>query len=255
MRGLELDLDAAHLAAIEGDGEAHAGVQQQVVIGVVADIAMEVAGIEAGDASDGLGESRFVVVGAGSVQRQVEAVVVQGDHLRSGRNQEVFPRRCAEYAVVGRVQHQTRAGQAVRDAEPRAEGMLVNQQAVMVEAQAGAEGQAAEPDQILRIGGLLAVLGASVEPQRGRGIGIENAGAVHVVGDDVVAELLAQRCEVAFRADFPVVAAVVAGEAGVEVGFAEAAVLRGGNRGGQRVRPQVGAHIPEHAAHGAEQRG
>src|SRR5207245_153849 len=109
--------------------------------------------------------------------------------------------------------------------ETGTEGGLVDQQTVMIEAQSGADGDAAEPYQVLHIGRLFAVGCMAAELERGRRIAVEDAHAVQPEGDNAVGEGLAHLSEVEIGAGLPFVPSAMAGEAGGEPAFTEAAIL------------------------------
>src|SRR5438552_2005124 len=99
------------------------------------------------------------------------------------------------------------------------------------------------------------VLVAAAKLERGRGIAVENAHAVHPVRNDLVSELLANGREVGVAANLPLVTAAAPGKVCVHVGFAETAILMRGDGRRERVRPKPRVYIAKHPAHRAQQRG
>ena len=94
------------------------------------------------------------------------------------------------------------AGDVVADAEARADGVLIDEELVVIPAKAGADGPFAETDFVLDEGGLLEVGLVAGEGVGLRRVGIELGG----VGDEVV-EALVEKGGVGLDADFDFVAA------------------------------------------------
>ncbi len=112
------------------------------------------------------------------------------------------------------------AGDEIADAEARADGVLIDEQLVVIPAEAGAYREFAETDLILDEGGLFEVGLVAGEGVGLRRVGIEVVG----VGDEAV-ELFVEECVVGLDADFDFVAAFVDGDGAFEIALAEIVVL------------------------------
>src|SRR5215468_1185168 len=110
-------------------------------------------------------------------------------------------------------------------AKPRAHGVLLHDQFVMIPAQSGAECEIAFADQVLDESRLLAVLPAIGKPERGRRVAIEDAQGSDAVRGNAVREALVNRAENGVRAGLPLVRAGVAGKGCPRVGLPKAAIL------------------------------
>src|SRR6266849_9520059 len=96
---------------------------------------------------------------------------------------------------------------------------------IVIETQTSAQREISHPDQVLRVGGLLAVLRVVLKVKYWRRVPVEEARLANAVGDDVVVELLAYRRKGCLAAGFPFMAPQVARQAAVEITFAKSAVL------------------------------
>src|SRR5207248_827776 len=98
---------------------------------------------------------------------------------------------------------------------------FIHQQTIAIETQPGADRDVAEPDQILGVGGLFAVLRTAVEPIQWRRVTIEDADTIQSIGNNVVAKRFTQTGETRFPTRFPLVPPPVSGQAAVHICLAK----------------------------------
>jgi len=125
------------------------------------------------------------------------------------------------------MQDEIETWKVVGQSQTRADRVLIHQQLIVVPAETCADGPFAQADLILDEGRLLKVGLATHEGEGRRRIRIELA----EIRDDVV-EALVQKCGVRFHAGFPLVAAVMDGNAAFEVALAKIIVLEGDHGSG-----------------------
>jgi len=106
-------------------------------------------------------------------------------------------------------------------------GILVDEQLIVVPAEAGVYGPIAEVDKILDEGGLLEVGTAAGECEGCRRAGVEGRERIVGIGSDGVAEVLVEKDVVGFDSSFPLLMAAMHGDGGVEIAFFEVVVLEG----------------------------
>src|SRR5690348_4381562 len=101
---------------------------------------------------------------------------------------------------------------------------------IVIEAQPKAEVQIPHVHHVLRVCCLLATARVPATAVGRRQIRIEHRNCIYVVGNDVVAELLAYGSVASMRSCFPLMPTRMARQTGVPVSFAILAILRGSNR-------------------------
>src|SRR5580693_9409041 len=95
----------------ESYGKADGGAEDLIVIGVIVDVAAEVAGVEAKLAAKRLAGSKFEVVAARRFDGQAQDVGIEGDDLLRTGQENVLERRGLKNAVVGSVHDQVGRGE------------------------------------------------------------------------------------------------------------------------------------------------
>ena len=123
------------------------------------------------------------------------------------------------------MENDVEARDVVADTEARADGILIEQQLVVIPAKAGADGPFTKSNLILDESGLLKIRFVSSEIVCLGRVGIELSG----IGDEVV-EALVKEGGIGFDADLDVVAALVNGDGAFEIAFAEVVVLERDDR-------------------------
>ena len=136
----DFGLGAVDVGFAEGDGEADGGAEDLIIVGVIVDVAAEVVDVEAKLAEETLCDADFVVVAVRGLDRQAQDVGSSETTCWRAGNQNVFERWRLENAVVGGVDDEVGWRKITRDREARADGVLIDQQLIVVPAEAGADG-------------------------------------------------------------------------------------------------------------------
>ena len=170
-----------------------------IVVGVVGDVAPVDVDVEAHALSEGLAKAAFVVISAGRLDGKAEKVIAERFNLRRAGDEDVLEGWSLKDAVVGGVQHQVERWQKTADGDAGAEGVLIEEELIVVPAEAGADRPFAEADHIFDEGGLLKVGPLIREGQSRRGVAIE----LRRVGDVVVEVFMKEGC-VGFDSDFEI---------------------------------------------------
>src|SRR5262252_3477065 len=95
-RNAQLEFGAPDLRAIEGDGKADAGIQEQVVVSKIVHPPRVVRQVESGNREQPLRETSFEEMTEGWPDRQPHHIVVEALERRGTGEQQVFNRRCLE---------------------------------------------------------------------------------------------------------------------------------------------------------------
>ena len=172
----EFSFGAVDVGLVEGDWEADRGAEELIVVGEIVDAAAVAVDVELELAEEAFAESDFVVVAVRGFYGQAQDLVTEGDDRRRAGDQEIFVGRSLEDAVVGGVENHVELGDEIADAEARADGVLIDEQLVMIPAEAGAYREFAETDLILDKAGLF-----EVGLVAGEGVGLRRVG-IEVVG-------------------------------------------------------------------------
>jgi hypothetical protein len=154
--------------------------------------------------------------------------------LRGVREEDVLEGWGLEDAVPGKMQDEVAGGEVAGQGEARADGLLVDQELVVIPAEAGAKGPMVEVDEVLDPRGLIYLGALAGEGKSGRSAGIE----LGWVGDGVI-EVFVEEGIVGFDAKLPLVAVAVGGELRIRVAFSKMIVLGDFDRRGLRVGVEV----------------
>src|ERR1700689_4747190 len=141
----------------------------------------------------------------------------------------------------------------MRDGKPRTDSALIEQQLVMVPAQAGINGPVAVMNEVFNKGCLFEVRTSADESQGGRGIAAERVTRArnwirNLTGGNDVAVVFVQKEIVEFEAGFPFVMAVVYRDRSIEVPLVEVVVLEYGDGPRKRIGIEVVRVAANHAA-------
>ena len=230
---------------LEGDGEADGCVLNLIVVGVVRHQTPKIVGIQLYLSAKGLGQAGFVVIPFGGFNQPLDVpwAGIDGFSLGGTGEQNVFERRGLKNAIVGEMQDEVRGREVARDGEARVCGIAVQDELVMIPAEADVDGQVLEADLVLHEHGLLEIGAVGDEREIGGSLGIKLSG----VGD-VVAEIFVEKDVVGFEAEFPLVAATGDGPRSLEVGFAKEILLEDLDGSGVGIGVKADVVVADHGA-------
>ena len=192
------------------DGKADRRVVDLIVVGIISHVAQVVVRVDAQIAAERLRHARFVIVALRRYHRQLNDIGIDQVNLERTRKQQVLERRRLEDAVIREVREQSELREVARDGNPRIDRLLVDDQLIVVPAQAKIQRPVSQANQVLHKRRLLQVLARTlirvssgeVEGQRRPGIELRRIG-------DVVIEVLVQEGIVRLDPDLPLVAPLV----------------------------------------------
>ena len=140
------------------------------------------------------------------------------------------------------MEHEICRAEIARYAKTGADRVLIDEELIVIPAEASADRPFAQPDQVLHERGLLETEAASRKLERGRSSRIE----LRRVGDDV-AEVFAKVGEIAFEPGFEFVAAPMIRRGSLQIFLSESAILKRNDGRGLRIGAEadgVAAHHP-----------
>src|SRR5579872_2763785 len=140
------------------------------------------------------------------------------------------------------MQYQIGGLEIPRHPQPRAQGVLVNQQLIVIPAQACANRPFARANEVLHKRRLLKIRTVCREAERGRSPRIELSEV-----RDYIAELLAEKRRVRLKPGFPLLIAVMNGNRSFEISFPKAILLKNNNGSRKWIRREPLRIIPNHA--------
>src|ERR1700756_781572 len=166
MRNFSFAFYAVDVGLVEGDRKTYRRAQQLVVVGEIVDPAAEAVDVQFKLTEKTFAQAQFIVIAVRRLYRQTQNFVAQRSNLRRTRDQEIFCRRRLKDAVVGSMKDNVKFSDVVRHAQPRADGVLVDQELVVIPAKSGADRPFPKPNLILHKAGLFQVRLASGEIKR-----------------------------------------------------------------------------------------
>src|SRR5262249_2621714 len=161
--------------------------------------------------------------------------------------QQILERGGLEDTVIACSEDRIGTAPVPARADAGARGTFVNDQTVVIPAEAGVDRQISEAHQVLGEKTLFAILGAIRKRKTAASFRVETAAV-----DDAVREVFAERAEFCLDSGFPFVPTGVRGDGGLYVRFAKTAVLRGCDRSGERIRPEGSGNVAGHRAEVAD---
>ena len=140
VRNFDFGFGAVDDGFAESYGEADGGAEDLIVIGVIVDVAAEVAGVEAKLAGKSLAGPELKVIAVRRFDWQAQDVGIERDDLRRTGKKNVLERRRLKNAVVRSVNDQIGRGKETGDGKARADGVLIDEELIVVPAEAGVDG-------------------------------------------------------------------------------------------------------------------
>ena len=236
--------------AAERNRETDARIQQQVIVGDVRHAPVEAGHVDSSPAGNRLRETRFEEVSVRGRNRQARRLRAKALEFVGARDQQVLDRRRLKCPIVRSAEHEILRRPRPGDSKARAEGLVIDNEAVVIPPQPGIDGPRTAADLVLHEQRLLAIVTPIRKGEVQRHVGIE----VVAVGDRV-GEVLAHRPHIHIRAGLPLVHAAMPGERSVQVELTKAPILRGGNRCRLRIGPELRGDIAHHASNVADHAG
>src|SRR5882757_7030148 len=234
----------------KSDREADAGVEQRIVVREIVKIAAKDVAVHAQVARKRLRKTHLVVVRAPRPDRDPQDQGVQGIKLWRARQQQIFNGGSLKDAVVRSVDEGIARGNESRDPDPRAPGRFIHHKSVMVKPQTHAQVPAPQTNLVLRVRGRLHIpsLVGKRNWKRQLSAGIK----LGRIGDAILQRFM-HWAEDSVRADFPVMAPVMAREVRAHVSFPVSAILRDNDRGRQHIRRKKRGGVAHVSGYGQQQ--
>src|SRR5271157_5719883 len=241
-REVDLPLRSIDPGFAERDGKTDRRVQQQIVIGKVVHGAKVAVYIQTDLAHEGLRHSGFVVVAVRRLHGKVQHVGIQDHHAGRAGQQYIFKRRRLENPVISGVDQQLTAGEVARNSQARADHVLIDDELVVVPADACTDGPIAQTNQVLDERRLFEVRPIANKAEGSWRAGIELRG----IGD-YVSEALVQKDVVRFHTGLPLLVAAMNGNRSLEVSLGKVVALESNDGSREQVRRQPIGVVANHS--------
>src|ERR1035441_6544550 len=233
-RKVNFPFGSIDLGFAKGDREADRSIEQQVVICEVVHVSEIRIYVQAEFPHEPFRHAKFVVVPMRRLYRQAQHVGVQNHNVGGTRQQDVFKRGSLKNPVISGMDQELTLGEVARNSQARTNCILVDDELVVVPANACTDGPITETDQVLNESGLLQVrpIAHKAEPSRRTRVELRGVG-------DYVGKVLVQEDVVRFDTGLPLLIAVMNGNRSFEVSLRKVVTLEGDDRRRQQIRREA----------------